>query len=148
MLKSGPSFILGWDAHISIYDDWFFFRITQYNVDAHNMHAHSQLWIHIHKPYFYENLKSTEPADLEIHEVTTGDSLSTGTSPTTESIALLKRGINPGKCEHPCQVEDLNLGGQVSPQGTEPTYLKWLVMWKFILDGYFSSQEMGLGCAN
>ena len=47
-----------------------------------------------------------EPADLEIHEVTTGTLLLTETSPTTESIALLKPGINPGKYEHPCQVED------------------------------------------
>jgi hypothetical protein len=60
----------------------------------------------------------TEPVDLEIHEVTTGASLSTGTSPTTESIAPLKPRINPEKCEHPCQVKDLNPGGQVPPQGT------------------------------
>jgi hypothetical protein len=38
-----------------------------------------------------------EPADLEIHEVTTGDLLSMGTSPTTESIAPLNPGINPEK---------------------------------------------------
>jgi len=47
-----------------------------------------------------------------------GASLSTGTSPTTESIAPLNPGINPGKCEHPCQVEDLNPTGQIPPQGT------------------------------
>jgi hypothetical protein len=63
----------------------------------------------------YEHLRRTVPTDLEIYEVTTGASLSTGTSPTTESIAPLNPGINPGKYEHPCQVEDLNPGGQVPP---------------------------------
>ena len=80
--------------------------------------AYSPLWIHVRKPYPYEHLRKTEPADLEIHEVTTGASLSTGTSPTTKSIAPLNPEINPGKYEHPCQVEDLNPGGQVQPQGT------------------------------
>jgi hypothetical protein len=37
-----------------------FFRITQYNADAHNTHAHSPLWIHERKPYPYENLRRTE----------------------------------------------------------------------------------------
>jgi hypothetical protein len=63
----------------------------------------------------------TEPVDLEIHEATTGTSLSSGTSPTTKSIPPLNPGINPGKYEHPYQVEDLNPGGQVPPQGTQPT---------------------------
>jgi hypothetical protein len=43
--------------------------------------------------------------DLEIHEVTT---LSTGTLPTIESIVSLNPELNPGKYEHPYQVEDLN----------------------------------------
>jgi hypothetical protein len=51
-----------------------------------------------------------ELADLEVHEVT-GASLSTGMSPTIESITPLNLGINPEKYEHLCQVEDLNLGG-------------------------------------
>jgi hypothetical protein len=63
-----------------------FFRIIQYNADAHNTYAHSPLWTHVRKPYPYEHLRRTEPADLEIHEVTIGASLSTGTLPTTESI--------------------------------------------------------------
>jgi len=71
-------------------------------------HAHSPLWTHIRKLYLYEHLRRTEPADLEIHEVTIGTSLSTGTSPTTESIAPLNPRINLGKHEHLCQVEDLN----------------------------------------
>jgi hypothetical protein len=72
-------------------------------------------------PTPYKHLRMTEPADLGIHEVTTGASLSTGTSPTNESIAPLNPGINPEKCEHTCQVDDLNLGGQVPPQETQPT---------------------------
>jgi hypothetical protein len=55
----------------------------------------------------------TEPANLENHEVTTGVSLSTGTSPTIESITLLIPRINPEKYEHPYQVEDLNPGEHV-----------------------------------
>jgi hypothetical protein len=74
-----------------------------------NMHAHSPLPIHVRKPYSYEHLRKTVPAHLEIDEVTTSTSLSTGTSPTTKSISLINPGINPGKCKHPCQVEDLNL---------------------------------------
>jgi hypothetical protein len=77
----------------------------------------------VHKPYPYEHLRKTEPADLEIHEVTTGTSLSTGTSPTTECIAPLNPRINLGKYEHPCQIEDLNPGEQVPPRGTQPTDL-------------------------
>jgi hypothetical protein len=67
------------------------------------------------RPYSYEHLRRIELADLEIHEVTTGASLSTGTSSTTESITPLNHRINPGKCEHSYQVEDLNPGGQVPP---------------------------------
>jgi hypothetical protein len=85
----------------------FYLRITQYNANAHNTHIHSLLWTHVRKPYSYEHLQRTEPVDLEIHEVTTGASLLTGTSPTTKSIAPLNPRINPGKYEHPCQVEDL-----------------------------------------
>jgi hypothetical protein len=49
-------------------------------------------------------LKST--LNPEIDEVTIGASLSTGTSSTTEST--LNPGINLEKCEHSCQVENLN----------------------------------------
>jgi hypothetical protein len=59
----------------------------------------------------YEHLQSTEPTGLEIHEVTVGASLSTGTSPTTESIAPINPEINSGKSEHPYQVGDLNPDG-------------------------------------
>jgi len=75
----------------------FFLRITRYNVDVHNTHAHSPLRTHIRKPHPYEH--------------TTGVSLSTGTSPTTESIVPLNSKINPEKYEHMYQVDDLNPGG-------------------------------------
>jgi hypothetical protein len=88
------------------------------NADAHNTQAHSPLWTHVRKPYPYEHLRRTALADLEIHEVTTGTSLSTGTSSTIESIAPLNPRINLGKYEHTYQVKDLNPGGQVPPQGT------------------------------
>jgi len=86
--------------------------------DVHNTYAHSPLWTHVCKPHPYEHLRRTEPTDLEIHEVTTDVSLLTGTSPITENIAPLNSGINPGKCEHPCQVDDLNSDEQVPPQET------------------------------
>jgi hypothetical protein len=37
------------------------------------MHAHLPLWTHVCKPYLYEHLGRTEPTDLEIHEVTSGE---------------------------------------------------------------------------
>ena len=37
-----------------------------------NTNAHSPLRTHARKPYPYEHLRRTEPADLEVHEVTTG----------------------------------------------------------------------------
>jgi hypothetical protein len=81
----------------------------------------------------YEHLQSTGSTDLEIHEVTTGASLSTGTLPTTESITPLNLEINPEKYEHPCQVEDLNPHGQVPPQGTQlMTILNYLHNDKFV----------------
>jgi hypothetical protein len=78
-----------------------FFRITQYNADVHNTHAYSPILIHLCKLYLYKHLRRTEPTNLEIHEVTTDASLSTGTSPTTESIAPLNPEINPGNNKEP-----------------------------------------------
>jgi hypothetical protein len=57
---------------------------------------------HTH-PYEHTNdkpypMSTSEPADLEIHKVTTSASLSTGTSPTTRSIAPLNYEINLEKC--------------------------------------------------
>jgi hypothetical protein len=39
---------------------FYFLRLTQYNADAHNTHAHSSLWIYVGKPYPYEHLRRTE----------------------------------------------------------------------------------------
>jgi len=70
-----------------------------------HMHTHDlRLW----------NLWKTEPAHLEINEIITGVSLSTGTSFTTKRIALL----NPEKYEHPCQIENVDSDGWVPTQGT------------------------------
>jgi hypothetical protein len=44
-------------------------------------------------------------------------------SPTTESIALLNRGINSKKYEHPYQVGDLNSDEQIPPQENQPADL-------------------------
>jgi hypothetical protein len=78
---------------------------------------------HLRKPYPYEYLQKTEPIDLEIHEVTTGVSQSTGMSPTTESITPLNPWTNPGKYEHPCQVENLNPGDMFHHKKyNQPTY--------------------------
>ena len=74
-----------------------------------NAYVYSPLWTHVRKPYPYEHLRKTVPADLKIDEVTAGASLSTGTSPTTENTTPLNSGINPEKYEHQCQVDDLNL---------------------------------------
>jgi hypothetical protein len=85
---------------------------------------HTHLYEHTYaNPYPYEHFWRTVPANLEIYKVTTGALLLTGTSPTTKSIAPINPRINREKYEHPCQVEDLNLGGQISPQGTQPADL-------------------------
>jgi len=49
----------------------------------HSTRTHTHPYEHVRKPYPYEHLRRTEPANLEVHEVTTGASMSTGTSPTT-----------------------------------------------------------------
>jgi hypothetical protein len=97
-----------------------FFRITQYSADAYNTHAYL--------PYPYEHLWITELTDLEIHEITTGASLSTGRHLPLKlwKYSAVKSWKNPEKYEHSCQVENLNPGGQVSPQETRPTDL-WSV---------------------
>jgi hypothetical protein len=61
---------------------------------------------------------NTRTQTLPLWAPPTGASLSTETSPTTESIAPLNPVINSEKCEHPCQVGDLNPGGQIPPQRT------------------------------
>jgi len=80
-------------AHIFFF---FFLRIMLYNVDVHNTHAHSPLWTYVRKSFLYEHLWKIEPADLEIHKVTTDALLSMVTSFTTERIAPIKPRINLG----------------------------------------------------
>ena len=63
---------------------FFFFRITQYNEDAHNTHAHSHpMNTRTQTLPLWAPPKDWAPADLKIPEVTTGASSSTGTSLTT-----------------------------------------------------------------
>jgi hypothetical protein len=57
-----------------------FFRLTPYNTNAHNTHTHSPLWIHVRKPYPMSTSGGLSTTNLEILEVTTGVSSSTGTS--------------------------------------------------------------------
>ena len=78
-----------------------FFEITQYNSDTHNARTLIPLWTHVRKPYLYEHLRRLSRQILEIDEVTTRASLSTGTSPTTECTMLLNprifapKGVEP-----------------------------------------------------
>ena len=72
-----------WDRKI-IFTQFLFFEITQYNSDTHNTRILTPLWIQVRKLYPYEHLQRLSRQILEIDEVTTGASLSTGTSPTTE----------------------------------------------------------------
>ena len=62
----------------------FFLRITQYNEDAHNTHAHSHpMNTRTQTLPLWAPPKDWAPADLKIPEVITGASLSTGTSLNT-----------------------------------------------------------------
>jgi hypothetical protein len=63
------------------------------------------------------------PQIIETDKVTICTSLSTGTSPTTERITLVKSRNKSKKCEHQRRVEDSNSGGQVPPQRTLPAEL-------------------------
>jgi hypothetical protein len=81
-----------------------FFENTVQHRRSHK-HTYTHLYERTHAhPYPYEHLRRTEPADLEVDEVTTGASLLTGTSRTTKRIAPDNPGINPGKCKRPYQV--------------------------------------------
>jgi hypothetical protein len=120
----------------------FIFRDPVTDADAH-------IWAHTHyyeRTHVYLNPVSTSltpmnarphtlpllappknwvrSANLNINEVTTCASLSMDTLSTTERIAPLNLGINPEKCEHPCQIEDLNPDEQVPPQETQPAGLR------------------------
>jgi hypothetical protein len=86
----------------------FYFRIIQQRRRPEHTHTY---------PYEHMYANPTQWAPPKDWASISRDSWShhRGTSPITESIAPLNPGINPGKCKHPCQVEDLNLGGQVPP---------------------------------
>jgi hypothetical protein len=79
------------------------------------MHTYSYKHTYANPTYLYKHIRRTKPTDLEIHKVTTGASLSTGTSPTTETIKPINLGINSEKYEHPYQIENLNPDRQVPP---------------------------------
>jgi hypothetical protein len=81
----------------------FFLRITRVQTQTLTTRTHTHPYEHTRKPYPYEHLQKIVPTHLEIDEVTIGVSLSTRTSPTTESTTPLNLGINPIKYEHPCQ---------------------------------------------
>jgi hypothetical protein len=52
-----------------------FFFFENYTVQRRRpQHARTfNPWTHVRKPYFYEHLGRTEPTDLEIHKVTSGE---------------------------------------------------------------------------
>jgi hypothetical protein len=55
--------------HLHTTFQFHFFRITQYNADAHNTHAHSSLWIHVRKPYpTSEGLSTDISEDSRSHQ--------------------------------------------------------------------------------
>ena len=62
---------------------FFFWDHTVHIWHSKRTHTHT-LWIHVRKPYPYDHLRRLSRQILEIDEVTTGASLSTGTSTTTE----------------------------------------------------------------
>jgi hypothetical protein len=91
----------------------FFFELHNTS-ETLTTHAHSSLWIHARKPYPYEHLRRLCRQIPKIDEVTTGASLSTGTSPTTESTNAVKsweirshRESNPGPKMLPRLLEPL-----------------------------------------
>jgi hypothetical protein len=67
---------------------YIYMRITQYIGDNHN--TRTLIPIHTRKLYLYEHLRRLCRQILKIDEVTTGASLSTGTSPTTECTNTVK----------------------------------------------------------
>ena len=70
-----------------------FWYYTVQFIHSQRTHKFTPLWTHIHKLYPYEHLKTLSRQILEINEVTTGASLSTGTSPTTKCTTPLHHRI-------------------------------------------------------
>jgi hypothetical protein len=134
------TYFVNW--HLGLISLWqVFFRETQLLADAHihertltpmNADTHTL-------PIWAPPKNRVGPTNLEIDEGTTSASLSTGMSPTTERIMPLNPRINPGKCEHPCQVGELNPDGQVPPQGTQPAELRSVrSLWQLTFTGLLS----------
>ena len=75
--KSQIIIVNNYDVSIHIFFD--------YTVQLRQTHARTltPLWTHVRKPYPYEYLRRLSRQIIEIDEVITGASLSTGTSPTT-----------------------------------------------------------------
>ena len=63
------------------------FFITKYNSYSQRTHTHTST-TYICKPYSYKHLQRLDRQILEIGEVTTSISLSTGMLPTTESTTV------------------------------------------------------------
>ena len=68
---------------------FFLFEITQYNSDTHNARTFTPYEHMYANLTLYEYFRRLRRQILEIDEVTTGASLSTRTSPTTECTTLL-----------------------------------------------------------
>jgi hypothetical protein len=60
---------------------------------------------------------------LEIHEVIRAPHCRHGHHLPLNIVAPLNPETNLEKCDHPCQVDDLNPDGHVLPQRTQPTDL-------------------------
>jgi hypothetical protein len=115
----------------------FFFVRPSYSQTLTYTSAHSLLWMHT--LLWAPPKNRVGPSNLEIDEGTTSALLSTGLPPTTERIMPLNPRINPGKCEHPCQVGELNPGGLVPQQGTQPAKLRSVrSLWQLTFTGLLS----------
>lgn len=95
-----------------------FFSKYSIDADAHNMHVRSSLRTYTLNPTNMSIFKRLSRQILENDEVTTGTSLSRGTSPTTENTTSVKFWNKSRKCEHQHRVKDSNRDKQVPPQET------------------------------
>jgi len=76
--------------------------------------THTRMYTHTYEctqPYPYEPSKRLNQLILEIDEVTIGDLLSMGTSPTLKKWHRLNPKLKLEKYKYPCRVEDSNPGG-------------------------------------
>ena len=94
------------------------FLITQYNSNTHNAHTLTLINVRT-QPYLFEHLRKLNNQILEIDEVAIGTSLSTGTSPTTESTTPLNTKIfaQLSKKIRDISGANFNLGHRINIQG-------------------------------